>query len=78
MPGKQADLVAFRVNGFGVPADDPLAALVFGAGQVQAQRVVIAGEERVRDGVVTALDPSVRPRVADAARRLAQWRRARA
>ena len=56
-------------------AEGPLAALVFAAGQVQAHRVVIAGVERVRDGVVTGLDPLVAARVRDAGTRLAQWRR---
>ena len=78
VPGKQADLAAFRVSDLGSPAEDPLAALVFAAGQVQAHRVVIAGVERVRDGVVTGLDPLVAARVRDAGTRLAQWRRARA
>ncbi len=78
VPGKQADLAAFRVSDLGLPAEDPLAALVFGAGQVVAHRVIIAGRERVRDGVVTDLDPGVPARVRAAALRLTQWRSARA
>ena len=78
VPGKQADLVAFRVSDLGAPAEEPLAALIFGAGQVAAHRVVVAGRECVRDGVVTDLDPTVHARVRDAAVRLTQWRRVRA
>ena len=78
VPGMQADLVAFRMSDLGAPVADPLAALVFGAGQVVAHRVVVAGHERVRDGAVDGLSPAVRERVVDAASRLAQWRAARA
>jgi 5-methylthioadenosine/S-adenosylhomocysteine deaminase len=78
VPGKQADLAAFRVQDLGAPAEDPLAALVFGAGQVVAHRVVVAGRELVRGGVVTGLDPAAQARVRDAGMRVAQWRRARA
>ncbi len=78
VPGKQADLVAFRMSDLGAPVADPLAALVFGAGQIVAHRVVVAGHERVRDGVVQGLEPAVRARVTAAAARLVQWRAARA
>ncbi len=78
VPGKQADLAAFRVQDLGAPVEDPLAALVFGAGQVVAHRVIVAGSELVRDGVVIGLDPAVQARVRDAGMRVAQWRRARA
>jgi cytosine/adenosine deaminase-related metal-dependent hydrolase len=77
VPGKQADLAAFRVESLGAPAEDPLAALVFAQAGVRAHRVVVAGEERVRDGVVQGFDPAVVDRVRDAATRLAQWRRSR-
>lgn len=77
VPGKQADLVAFDVGALGGPVHDPCAALVFAPGRVRARRVVVAGTERVRDGVVQGLDPAVAGRVRDSAARLAQWRRAR-
>ena len=76
VPGKQADLVAFRVDPLGAPAEDPVAALVFGGAQVRAHRVIVAGVERARDGVVHGFDPAVADRVRTAARRLAEWRRA--
>jgi cytosine/adenosine deaminase-related metal-dependent hydrolase len=77
-PGKQADLVAFRVEALGAPAEDPHAALVFASAGVRAHRVVVAGVERARDGVVHGLDPAVTDRVRASAARLAQWRRSRA
>ena len=75
-PGKQADLVAFAVDPLGEPALDPVAALIFGAGGVRAHRVIVAGDERVRDGVVHGFDPAVVGRVRQTAARLAEWRRA--
>jgi hypothetical protein len=39
--------------------------------------VVVAGEERVRDGVVLGFDEAVAGRVREAAARVAQWRRSR-
>ena len=77
VPGKQADLVAFAADAHGGPVHDPCAALVFAPGRVRASRVVVAGVERVRDGVVHGLDPAVAGRVRGTAARLAQWRRAR-
>ena len=76
--GKQADLVAFRTDALGAPAEDPCAALIFSSANVRAHRVVVAGVERARDGVVTGFDPSVVDRVRASAARMAEWRRARA
>jgi cytosine/adenosine deaminase-related metal-dependent hydrolase len=76
-PGKQADLVAFRVDALGAPAEDPHAALVFASAGVCAHRVVVAGVERVRDGVVHGFDPAVVDRVRASAARMAEWRRSR-
>lgn len=78
VPGKQADLAAFRLEGPGGPVADPHAALVFAASRARAHRVVVGGEERVRDGIVRGFDPSVATRVQASADRLAQWRRSRA
>lgn len=77
VPGKQADLAAFRVDDLGAPVGDPFAALVFASAGVRAHRVVVAGVERVRDGAVLGFDPAVAGRVRDAAARVAQWRRSR-
>jgi len=77
VPGKQADLAAFRVEPLGAPAEDPFAALVFASAGARAHRVVVAGEERVRDGVVLGFDAAVVGRVCEAAARIAQWRRSR-
>jgi cytosine/adenosine deaminase-related metal-dependent hydrolase len=77
VPGKQADLAAFRMDGVTGPVEDPFAALIFASSGARAHRVVVAGVERVRDGVVAGFDPSVAGRVAATAARLAQWRRSR-
>jgi cytosine/adenosine deaminase-related metal-dependent hydrolase len=71
--GKQADLAVFRVPQHGGPVADPYAALVFGP-RPRTERVVVAGAERVRDGLVLGADPSWRARVADAAERVKRWR----
>lgn len=74
--GKQADLVAFDVPALAQPVVDPEAALVFAHAALRARRVVVAGSLRVRDGAVLGFDPMTASRVADAARRVSQWRRA--
>jgi 5-methylthioadenosine/S-adenosylhomocysteine deaminase len=76
-PGKQADLVAFRVDGMSHPVEDPAAALIFAGAGVRAHRVLVAGVERVRDGAVLGFDRAVIGRVDAAAARMAQWRSAR-
>lgn len=76
-PGKQADLAAFRLDGLSAPGEDPAVALIFASAGARAHRVVVAGDERVRDGVVRGYDAAVTRRVEAAASRLAQWRRAR-
>ncbi|MBX7117668.1 MAG: amidohydrolase family protein [Gemmatimonadaceae bacterium] len=73
-PGKQADLVAWRATATGGPVGHPAAALVFAGAGMRAHRVLVAGVERARDGVVAGLDPAVPGRVRDAARRMAEWR----
>ncbi len=73
--GKEADLAAFALDGAAaVPVYAPEDALVHavGAGPRDARLVTVAGVELVRDGVVHGADPSVRERVAETARALAQ------
>lgn len=74
--GKQADLVVFAIEPTSAPAPDPLAALIFAPRGTRVERVIIAGEERVRDGRVAGFDPAVADRVHAAAGRLHQWRSA--
>jgi 5-methylthioadenosine/S-adenosylhomocysteine deaminase len=75
--GKQADLAAFVLPAGALDAD-PVTALIFGERPLGIRRVVIAGEERVRDGVVLGFDPGVAPRVsavhASVHARLSKWR----
>jgi hypothetical protein len=54
---------------------DPHVALVFGP-RPATQRVIVAGLERVRDGVVHDFDSTIAARVQDAAFRLDRWRSA--
>lgn len=75
-PGKQADLVAFALDPFTDPAADPVTALIFAPHSVRVHRVLVAGVERVRDGVVQGFDPAIPARVSAAAARLSQWRHA--
>lgn len=75
--GKQADLVVFACPPDGGIVSDPYAALVFGASP-QVRRVLVAGVERVRDGVVHGWNASCLDRVQDAALRLERWRSTRA
>ncbi len=71
--GKQADLAVFHVPPQGSPVTDPLHALVFGP-RPRTDRVLVAGVERVRDGVVLGADPAWALRAADAAERVKRWR----
>lgn len=73
--GKQADLAVFAMPPHGGPVSDPQVALVFGP-RPATQRVVVAGVERVRDGLVLDFDAAIAVRVQDAAQRLDRWRAA--
>jgi len=75
-PGKQADLVAFAPGALTAPSDDPVGTLIFTPHAMRVHRVLVAGVERVRDGVVAGFDPAVPARVAATAARLSQWRHA--
>ena len=74
--GKQADLAVFALPRYGAPVTDPSVALIFGPRPVTT-RVIVAGEERLRDGVVVGFDEAITRRVADATDRLVRWRIAR-
>lgn len=76
--GKQADLAVFSVGPVGAPTPDPVAALIFAPAHARVTRVIVAGEERMRDGRVQGFDPAISARVEAAAGRLAQWRSAQA
>lgn len=76
--GKQADLAVFSVEPVGAPTPDPVAALIFAPAHARVTRVIVAGEERMRDGRVQGFDPAISARVEAAAGRLAQWRSAQA
>jgi 5-methylthioadenosine/S-adenosylhomocysteine deaminase len=57
-PGKQADAVAVDLGAFEhAPCYDPVSHLVHVVGRDQVTDVWIAGDRRVRDGELTALDP---------------------
>lgn len=71
--GKQADLAAFSLPPLARNAD-PTDALIFGARPLVARTVVVAGEERVRDGIVLGLDAAVAQRVQTTHARLLKWR----
>jgi cytosine/adenosine deaminase-related metal-dependent hydrolase len=76
--GKEADLAAFPLDGFGAtPAFEPETALVFALPGTKARFVCVAGRELVRDGRLVAgtLDGAVTDRVRESARRLAAWRK---
>ena len=76
--GKQADFAAFRLPVEHGPLYDPYDALVWSGSGATAARVVIAGQERVRDGAVIGVNvQAVADCVAVAATRLANWKRGR-
>ena len=72
--GKQADLAAFALDDGDL--DRPMEALL-GRGSRSVRRLIIAGEERVRDAVVLGLDPRLSARVERVRERLIKWRSSR-
>lgn len=76
--GKQADLAAFSIDPIYGDVNDPAAALIFASHCVRVERVMVAGVERMRNGVVTGLDESLPARIGAISRRLMKWREARA
>lgn len=74
--GKDADLAAFALDrAHAVPVQAPEAAALHALRGTDATFVAIAGEPRVRDGVLLGGDPAVARRVQDAADRMAAWLR---
>ena len=74
--GKEADLAAFSLDHADAhPVHDPAVTLVHvRAGAGPAVLVVVAGQERVRDGIVLGSDPSRRARMELLGERLRVWR----
>lgn len=74
--GKEADLAAFSLDFDDArPVHDPAVTLVHVlAGAMPAKLVVVAGRERVRDGVVLDSDVSRRERMEQLGARLRAWR----
>jgi cytosine/adenosine deaminase-related metal-dependent hydrolase len=69
--GKQADLAVFEFPRG--PRENVYDALVFGP-RPRTLRSIVAGRERMRDGVVLGFDPALAARVEEAAARLRRWR----
>ncbi|GII59945.1 8-oxoguanine deaminase [Sphaerisporangium krabiense] len=69
-PGKLADVVLWRVDGFAAALDDPLCALVFG-GRPEVALALVGGRTVVRDGELRTVPQDAAARLgADAHRRL--------
>jgi cytosine/adenosine deaminase-related metal-dependent hydrolase len=74
-PGKSADLVAFELDDLrATPTYDPSTALVFAHAPRTVRLSMVAGNVLVRDGRAQLFDPAVQSRVAETARRLADWK----
>ncbi len=71
-PGKSADLAAFALDGL-EPVQDPIAAAVFTLGGSRAQFVTVAGDVKVRDGVLIGARSGLAERMRDLGRALADW-----
>jgi 5-methylthioadenosine/S-adenosylhomocysteine deaminase len=75
-PGKSADLTAFGLEGErGAHGSDPLTALVFALAGQPASFVAVAGEVKVRNGVLLDPDASLETRVRSTANELFAWKR---
>jgi 5-methylthioadenosine/S-adenosylhomocysteine deaminase len=69
-PGKQADLVAVRIDRIETqPVHNVLSQLVYACGRHQVEQVWIGGQRVVADGVIRGLDPSL------IGRQAAEWQR---
>jgi cytosine/adenosine deaminase-related metal-dependent hydrolase len=72
--GKQADLAAFPVEGFGsVPLREPETQLVHGGRPGPATFVTVAGRVLVEDGELTNFDPALAARVQRTSDLLQEW-----
>jgi cytosine/adenosine deaminase-related metal-dependent hydrolase len=74
VPGKQADLAVFTPLGDGLPEGDPVRHLVERPAAFRASRAFVAGQQRMRDGVVKGFDPAIPDRVRATGTRVAEWR----
>lgn len=72
--GKQADFAVFTPRTPEGPINSPYELLVFGP-RPETTLVVIAGVERMSDGVVLDFDPDIAGRVQATADKLQEWRR---
>jgi cytosine/adenosine deaminase-related metal-dependent hydrolase len=73
-PGKQADLAAFPISGFGsVPLREPETLIVHGGRREAASFVTVAGRVMVEDGVLRTFDPAVAARVQRTSDLLQEW-----
>ncbi len=72
--GKQADFAVFTPRNPVGPINNPYELLVFGP-RPETTLVVIAGVERMSDGVVLDFDPDIAGRVQATAEKLQEWRR---
>jgi cytosine/adenosine deaminase-related metal-dependent hydrolase len=72
--GKQADFAVFTPRTPVGPMNDPYELLVFGP-RPETTLVVIAGVERMSDGVVLDFDPDIAGRVQATSEKLQEWRR---
>jgi 5-methylthioadenosine/S-adenosylhomocysteine deaminase len=74
-PGKQADLIAVRLDNLsGIPAHDPYSALVFAGSARDVQMTMIGGTELYERGRFTHLNlSSYRARLLGAGRRIRTW-----
>ncbi|MHB1072999.1 MAG: amidohydrolase family protein [Gemmatimonadaceae bacterium] len=72
--GKEADLAAFAIDrAHAVPVQEPEVAALHALRGSDAVFVAVAGEVRVRDGVLAGADPGLPARVQGAADRMATW-----
>lgn len=74
-PGKAADLTAFSIPVGSHPVYDPYDTLIWSMAGSPASRVLVAGHERLRDGIVVGCDErAIISRVAATAARLGVWK----
>ena len=70
--GKQADLAAFPLEGWG-PIQDPVSAAIFSIAGARARFVSVAGKPLVRDGILVSPRAGLEQRVQSLADLLADW-----
>jgi 5-methylthioadenosine/S-adenosylhomocysteine deaminase len=73
--GKAADLTAFALDTHRrIPAEDPVATLIFTLGGARATLVAVGGRRLVEDGQLLMAPGTLRTRVNECGARLADWR----